>query len=225
MNVEQRLVEAFRASEQVEPTPDLFSRVVHSIEEDRRHRMRVVRTIVLCAAVCAAMIAAGAVAVVDSRAGRIVHRPTMEALEAAALVLVLVALGPAIRRFGRNYAADLWPAGASLPTVMLRLLDLAYYLVGVGYLLLTVEFEFRDWRSGDRLADQLAGAAERIAGLLLALGVLHAATLVLLPLIALVNNSTSRSRPLARWVILLVVLIGVALFQLGSMAMILVLSD
>ncbi len=225
MNVEQRLVEAFRASEQVEPTPDLFSRVVHSIEEDRRHRTRVVRTTILFAAVSAAMIGAGAVAIVDSRAGRIVHRPTLEVLEAVALVLVLGTLGPAIRRFGRNYAADLWPAGASLPAAMLRLLDLAYYLVGTGYLLLTVEFEFGDRRTGSRLADQLAGAAERIGGLLLALGVLHAATLFLLPLIALIDNSTRRSRPLARWVILLVVLIGVAMFQLGSMATILVLSD
>ncbi len=111
MNVEQRLIEAFQASRPVEPTPDLFSRVVHSIEEDRQHRERVVRTVAGLLAGLAAVIVAGWLAIEEGRYGRFVHRPTMEALEAIVLVAILIVLGPSIRRFGRGYAHDLWLAG------------------------------------------------------------------------------------------------------------------
>ena len=39
--VEQRLIDALRSTERVDPSPDLWSRVVHSIDEDRAHRRRV----------------------------------------------------------------------------------------------------------------------------------------------------------------------------------------
>jgi len=41
MNVEQRLVDALRSGDQVEASPDLWTRVVHSIEEDQAHRRKV----------------------------------------------------------------------------------------------------------------------------------------------------------------------------------------
>ena len=44
MNIEQRLLHAFEQADLVEPSPDLWSRVVHSIEEDRLHRKRLLRT-------------------------------------------------------------------------------------------------------------------------------------------------------------------------------------
>jgi hypothetical protein len=200
MNVEQRLVEAFQTSPPIEPAPDLFSRVVHSIEEDRRHRRRVVRTWALCLAATAAVVTVGALSTVDGRFGRYVRLPTMEALEAIVLVTVIVSLGPAIRRFGRNYAADLWPRGATIPGALLRLLDLAFYLVGAGYVLVTTEFRTEPLFGRIVLADQLADAAIRIGLLLLVLGLLHAATLMVLPLIALIDNSTRRGVAVPRWV-------------------------
>jgi len=206
MNVEQRLVEAFRTSAQIEPTPDLFSRVVHSIEEDRRHRRRVVRTTAVTAASFLAIVVAGALSIRENRAGLFVHRPTMELLEAVALVTVLVALGPAIGRFGRNYAADLWPKGATAPHALLRLLDLAYYLVGAGYVLLSTEFRFGLFEG--RLSEQVGDASIRIGGLLLVLGALHAMTLFVLPLIAFVDNATRTGKSLPRWIILLLLLIA-----------------
>ena len=211
MNLEQRLIEVFQTSRPVEPTPDLFSRVVHSIEEDRQHRQRVVRTAAGLLAGLAAVIVAGAVAVEEGQYGRFVHRPTMEALEALVLVAILVVLGPAIRRFGRGYAHDLWPRGAVTPDAMLRLLDLAYYLVGAGYVLLSTEFEFTDGLLANRLPEQLADASVRIGGLVLALGLLHAATLFLLPLVALIDTSTRREVSLPRWVILVLALVVLAM--------------
>lgn len=154
MNVEQRLVQAFDAADRVEPSTDLWARVVHSIEEDRAHRRRVVRTAAAVAVALAALVAAGALAMQDSPGTRqgFVHRPTMEVLETIGLLAVLLALGPAIRRFGRGYANDLWPTGSTTPAALLRLMDVAFYLVGVGYILLSAEFEFETVLLSDRLA-------------------------------------------------------------------------
>ena len=206
MNVEQRLIQAFEASARVEPTPDLFSRVVHSIEEDRRHRRRVIRTTAVSAATFVVLVVAGAMSIDGDGALLRVHRPTLEILEAIALATMLVLLGPAIRRFGRNYAADLWPPGAETPRLLLPLLDVAYYLVGAGYILLTTEFRFG--ASGGLLAEQLGDASVRIGGLLLALGALHATTLFVLPTIAFVDNATRAGKPLPRWIVLLLVVLA-----------------
>lgn len=206
MNVEQRLIQAFESSARIEPTPDLFSRVVHSIDEDRRHRRRVARTVAATAVSFVAVVFVGVLSLQESRAGRFVHRPTMELLEAVALVTLLLALGPAIGRFGRNYAADLWPRGATTPRALLRLLDVAFYLIGAGYVLLSTEFQFGVFDG--LLAEQLGDASIRIGGLVLALGVLHASTLFVLPLIAFVDNATRTGRKLPRWVLLVLILVG-----------------
>ncbi len=211
MNMEQRLIEVFQTSPRVEPTPDLYSRVVHSIDEDRLHRRRVRRTALLLLAASAAVTTVGVLAITEDRVGRIVHRPTLEALEAVVLFTVLAVLGPAIRRFGRNYAADLWPRGAATPAAILRLLDLAYAMVGTGYILLSTEFEFADRLIAARPPEQLADAAARIGGLLLVLGVLHAAMLFVLPIVALIANATRRGLPVPRWIGLLMVLVGFGL--------------
>jgi len=144
MNVEQRLMQAFDAADRVEPSADLWSRVVHSIEEDREHRRRVVRTATTAVAALAALVAAGALAIQinPDTSERFVHRPTMELLETIGLLALLLTLGPAIRRFGRGYANDLWPTGSVTPVALLRLMDVALYLVGIGYILLSAEFEF-----------------------------------------------------------------------------------
>jgi hypothetical protein len=205
MNVEQRLMQAFDAADRVEPSADLWSRVVHSIEEDREHRRRVVRTATTAVAALAALVAAGALAIQinPDTSERFVHRPTMELLETIGLLALLLTLGPAIRRFGRGYANDLWPTGSVTPVALLRLMDVALYLVGIGYILLSAEFEFATVSTSDQLGDQLAGASIRMGGLLLALGVLHAHTLFALPMIALIDNSTRMARRLPRWLILL----------------------
>ena len=144
----------------------------------------------------------------------------MEALEAVVLVTFVVALGPAIRRFGRNYAADLWPRGAVVPGALLRPLDLAFYLVGAGYVLATTEFRFGARPFDGALADQLGDASFRVGGLLLVLGVLHAATLFLLPLVALVDNSTRRGVALPRWIWVVLIVIAAQVLPLVPLAIV-----
>ena len=142
MNVEQRLVNALRAADRVEPSPDLWSRVVHSIEEDRAHRRRVVTSSAVTIAVMAGLVVVGMLNMIDTPSGRQVRVPAMELIETIALVSLVAVLGPAIRRFGRGYADDLWPTTPTMPSSLLRLLDVAYLLVFGGYILLTTYFDF-----------------------------------------------------------------------------------
>lgn len=201
MSVEQRLVAALRSADDLETSPDLWSRVVHSIEEDRRHRRRVRSTVVAIAATALGLVVVGAVSITETRAGRHVDRPMMELLELVALTTLIAVLGPAIRRFGRDYVGDLWPADRATPSALLRLIDLAYYLVFAGYVLLTTELESGVITTADVLGPQLSEAAQRVGGLLLVMGLLHALTIMVLPAVALVDNATRSLRPLPRWLV------------------------
>ena len=211
MNVEQRLLQAFDEAARFEPSDDLWLRVVHSIDEDRRHRQRVVR---LIAAIASSLVAVGGAIVLSLDEGaiwRFVPWERLEVIETVVLVAVIAALGPAIRRFGRNYAGDLLHVDETTAPALLRLLDVAYWLVGSGYILVSTRLV------ADRpeaLANQLSQMAERIGGLILVLGLLHAVTLIVLPVIALVHNSTRLGHKLPRWVTVLLVLMGLALLLL-----------
>ena len=218
MNVEQRLVNALRAGSQIEPSPDLWSRVVHSIEEDRAHRRRVVMSFATVTAIVAALVGIGMLNVIDTPAGRQVRIPAMELIETIALVSLVVVLGPTIRRFGRGYAHDLWRTTPDLPTALLRLLDVAYLLVFGGYILMTSYFDFG--RSTVVVAEQIEELLQRVGGLLLTMGLLHAATIMTLPLIALVSNSTRVGRKLPRWVVGILVLVGLGIGFFGLQALI-----
>ena len=214
MTIEQQLTRALRSADRVEPSDDLWSRVVHSIEEDRAHRRRDRIATVVTAATVACLVLIGAVGSTDGPLGRFVRPPVMEAIETTLLVALVIVLGPAIRRFGRGYADDLWRASPTTPTALLRLLDVAYLLVFTGFILLTAEFEATGTVPTQRLdcfaADvtcrsiggQLESTAQRVGGLLLTMGILHAVTLALLPAVALVSNSTRLGRRLPRWLVI-----------------------
>ncbi len=218
MTVEQRLINALRADVPVEPSPDLWSRVVHSIEEDRAHRRRVLFSFLAVIAVAAALFVIAIVNVIDTPNGQQVRIPAMELIETIALVSLVAVLGPAIRRFGRGYAHDLWRTTPEMPTSLLRLLDVAYLLVFGGYILLTTYFDFGP--STAVVAGQVEAMMQRVGGLLLIMGLLHAATIVTLPLVALVSNSTRVGRQLPRWVVVLLVLGGIGVGLLGGQALI-----
>lgn len=218
MNVEQRLVKALRVGADAEPSVDLWSRVVHSIEEDRAHRRRVAISFAIIAASVAALVVVGALNLIDTPNGRQIRVPAMELIETLALVSLVAVLGPAIRRFGRGYADDLWRSTPELPRALLRLLDVAYLLIFVGYILLTSSFDFG--RSRTVVAVQVEELFQRVGGLLLTMGFLHATTIMVLPLIALVSNSTRAGRTLPRWVVVLLVLIGLGVGFFGSQVLI-----
>ena len=218
MNVEQRLVNALRAADRVEPSPDLWSRVVHSIEEDRAHRRRVVTSFAVTIAVIIGLVIVGMLNLIDTPSGRQVRVPAMELIETIALISLVAVLGPAIRRFGRGYADDLWPTTPTMPSSLLRLLDVAYLLVFGGYILLTTYFDFG--RSTTGVAEQVEDLCRRIGGLVLTMGLLHAATIMALPVIALVSNSTRAGRKLPRWVVVILVLAGLGVGLLGLQALV-----
>jgi hypothetical protein len=206
MNIEERLSTALHQLDVVDPSPDLWDRVVHSIEEDRTHRRRVIGTALAVAATLIAVVGVGALAAKENRWGTFIDRPTLEVLEVVVLCALTLMLGPAIRRFGRGFAADLWPQGSAIPPSILRLLDFAYYLVLAGYILISTEFEFGNHFLSVSIGEQLGHSAIRIGGLLLLVGLLHATTIAALPVVALIDNSTRVSKPLPRWVIVISVI-------------------
>lgn len=221
MTVEERLTDALRSVDHVEPSDDLWSRVVHSIDEDRRHRRRVIVSTCVTIATVVALTAIGALFLTDGPRGRYVRPAVFELLVTVALAVLVGVLGPAIRRFGRGYASDLWPASPSIAAGLLRLLDLAYLLVFVGFILATADLTFAEADPSHSaclladpscltLAEQLQVAGARVGGLLLTIGVLHGLTIAVLPVLALVSNSTRTGRPLPKW--LTVVLVAGAAF-------------
>ena len=215
MNTEKILRDALRAAEDYETSPNLWARVVHSIEEDTRHRRRV--TVVAAAIVIVALIlvAAGLLNVesmqlINGSERRRVGWGAMEVIEFIALGTLVAALGPAIRRFGRGYVADIFGRGGATGERLLQLLDVAYYLVFSGYILVTARFAAPSAFHLYAVGAQVEEALWRIGGLLLIMGVLHALTLVTMPVIGLVFNTTRTGRRLPRWVTILLVLAGVA---------------
>jgi len=217
MNVEQRLVDALRSGHQVEASPDLWTRVVHSIEEDQAHRRRVTMSTAAVIGALVALFVVGVLGLTDGPLGRFVRLPVMELIETVALVALVAVLGPAIRRFGRGYAADLWPVTPATATALLRLLDVAYVLIFGGYILMTVDFNFGS-SSGPALdcglaavechtvQAQIEDACIRLGGLVLVMGILHAVTIIVLPVVALISNSTRVGRPLPRWLVVILVI-------------------
>ena len=94
-------------------------------------------------------------------------------------------------------------------TRLLGLLDLAYFLVFAGYILVTSRLEEPIAYLAVDIGDQLEDALFRVAGLLLAMGLLHALTLVALPVVALVFNSTRAGTKLPRWLVVILIVVGV----------------
>lgn len=206
MSVEQRLTSALRRGDDYEPSPDLWARVVHSIEEDRNHRRRVRRTGLAVALSLAGLVACAYLGLEDGPFGRRIDWRVLEALETVGLVGLVLGFGPAVRRFGRGYCTDMFRSRPSTGEALLLVLDVAFYLVFAGYILLSADFE-----TAIRtvvLADQLGAIAIRVGGLLLAMGALHAVTFTFIPLVALIHNSTLTGTALPRWITVLLVVVG-----------------
>lgn len=204
VNIEQRLARALRATDQVQPSDDLWSRVLHSIEEDRAHRRRVVTSLVTTVAALALLATIGFLARTDLPTGTQVRIPVMELIETVALLTLIAVLGRAIRRFGRGYADDLWPATPTTSAALLQLIDLAYYLVLIGFILMTSRLDFGT--STVEFAEQIQHAGNRIGGLLLIMGVLHAAAVMVLPFVALISNATRVGASLPKWLTIVLII-------------------
>ena len=199
MTLENRLSDAFAELEELEPSVDLWARVNRSIEQDRAHRRRLRVTIALVALAILALVGVGWLLTVETALGRVaVEWRSMELIETVALVAFIATLGPAVRRFGDGYAGIIFRAHPQTGERFVRLLDVAYYLLFTGYVLATSDFE-RPIEASLRLGSLIEAGLGRLGGLLLVMGVLHAATFIGLPVVGLVFTATWHDRPLSRW--------------------------
>jgi len=171
--------------------PDLFARVAGTIDDAqgrRRFRRRLATWIMVFAAGNGALLLAAS----DLDNGRLDMRWwTIELVTNIVLIALAIGLGPFIKRFGRAYAADVFRANPRTGKSYLVLTDVAYYLIFTSFVLFTVTFEAqRDWTrsTGAQLKDEVA----RVGGILLIMGVLHAANVVALPIIGRLLASNRR---------------------------------
>ena len=182
--IESRLRDAFRAeADQVGQSPDLFARVVLSIEDDRRRRGQRRRAATVVALIAGA-VAAVLTAVIDIDQGEVLMDWwVLELLTTVFLVGLALWLGPFIKRFGKAYAADVFRANPRTGKSFIVLTDIAYYLIFLSYILFTSTFELQgDWDSVVNGA-QLKLEVSRVAGIVLIIGLLHGVNLLALPVI------------------------------------------
>jgi hypothetical protein len=184
MSVEARLRDAFLAeAEQVGESPDLFARVVLSIEDDQRRRRRRRRTFG-AAGIAVAGVAALLAAVIDLRQGDVLMDWwVLELVTTGFLIGLALYLGPLIKRFGKAYAADVFRANPRTGKSFIVLTDIAYYLIFASYILFTTTFELPgNWGTVVNGA-QLKSEVSRVAGIVLIIGLLHGVNLLALPVI------------------------------------------
>ena len=192
ITLEQRLIEAFAdARSSVEENPDLFARVTRSLE-DAQLRRRFRWTVAGCIVSFITANAGLAIALSQSDNGRF-NMPwwVIEMITNIVLVALAIGLGPFIKRFGRSYAADVFRANPRTGKSYLVLTDVAYYLIFTSFVLFTVSFvEHKDWV--DSTGQQLKAEVARVGGILLIMGILHAANVVALPIIGGLLSSNKR---------------------------------
>jgi hypothetical protein len=194
VSVEQRLTETLATFDAVEPAPDLFKRVERSVADDLVRRRRIGRRVAsIVGSLSVAVLVVAGLASRTPDGSIVVPGWQLVAVETALLVGVVLAFGPLIRRFGAVFIDDVFGGSSEgVGLAFLRLLDVAYYLVFAGYIVLTVPVA--DLAGRPTLRSMLDVAADRFGGLLLLMGIMHAATITALPLIGLIHASTVREQ-------------------------------
>lgn len=186
-HLEDRITKALRSSP-TRPSSDLFERVVDSIEADRRRR-RTLLAVGTGAAVSAAALTATILALTPRSPNGDLAMPWWILELGTTLVLLALAvwLGPFIKRFGRAYAADVFHDNPLTGKSYIVLTDVVYYLIFAAYILMTATFaptvEWNNSSTGTVTSEQVQGAAIRVGGILLVIGVLHGLNIVLMPVL------------------------------------------
>jgi hypothetical protein len=194
MAFDELIRDALHGIDDYEPSPDLFERVRRSIADTRTHRRRVLGQTLGVAGLVTGL-GVGLAVSVETVAGvtRIAHWK-MEVLEVIALAALVILVGPSLRRFGRTYLAGVMPRTADGGRSFLGVIDIAFYLVFTAVILLGTDLTGDPVADPARLAVELEDAAIRLGSLALTMGVLHAATMVLLPFVGLVATAASWRR-------------------------------
>ena len=200
--LEQRLLDAFAdARTTVDPSADLFVRTTHSLADAKaRHQFRWRLTRIVGGFAGATTALALVLVLSNFNHGRFtVKWWVIELISNIVLVGLAVGLGPFIKRFGRSYAADVFKANPRTGKSYLVLTDVAYYLIFTAFILFTVTFVAPvNWRvtTGNQLKHEFG----RVGGILLIMGILHAANVVALPIIGrlLSHDDRPTARPTTR---------------------------
>ena len=184
---------------EIEPSADLFNRVVDSIDADRKRRRRR-RGVVLLWVVAVAFATVAVLTLSPRNAEGVLTMPwwVLELAITAVLIAIALWLGPFIKRFGRAYAADVFHDNPLTGKSYIVLTDVVYYLIFAAYILFTVHFAPPDdWRSfvGDVTASQLQSEVMRVGGILLIIGVLHGLNIMLMPVLGLLFSLNRRLPP------------------------------
>jgi hypothetical protein len=185
VNLEERLRDALEQADAYPVSGDLLARVTGTLAEDALHRVRVRRTVSAVVGGGLALTVWFAATGSFEAGGVVVPGWSLEVAVTLVLVALLVTLGPLLRRFGRPYLSAAIGPGAP---PFAPLLDIAYYLVGTGYILLTATV-LPDVVGTPVDPSQLTRASSRIGGMALLLGGLHTGTLAILPLVGLLLRS------------------------------------
>jgi hypothetical protein len=191
MTIEERLTDALHEADRFEPSPDLFARVNRSIAEDRAHRRRLVT---IFTSVAAGMLsAAGYLFLVVSTGTPGVTIAVWETalLDLAILGVLLIVLGPTIRRFAGSYVADVFHLSPETGDRFLAVLDLAYYTFFAGLILFDAD-GYGPLANEVPLAEGLSFTASHVGLFVLVMGVLHAVNIMVLPFVGLIFNSVTR---------------------------------
>lgn len=183
-HLEDRISRALGSSPTT-PSPDLFERVLDSIDADRRRRRTT--ALVTAAGVGALAVLTVAALALTPRTNGALAMPwwILEVATTLALVAIAVWLGPFIKRFGRAYAADVFHDNPLTGKSYIVLTDIVYYLIFAAYILMTASFApvWTNEFTGLVTAEQVQAAALRVGGILLVIGALHGLNIVLMPVL------------------------------------------
>ncbi len=191
MSLERLLAETLHQADGYQPSPDLFARVERSIEEDAAHRRRMRSAV--AGVIGAMLLVAGLLAVTVSRGkGGLLVVPawSLELLTVGIQLAVMVTIGPSIRRFGKIYVRDAFRFNTETSARFLDLFDVAFYLFFTGWVLMGVELA--EPHRMLVLEASVGDFVDRLATFLFVMGVAHALTLGVVPVVGLVFGSTVR---------------------------------
>lgn len=205
--VEAQLTQVLGGLDEWDAAPDLWDRVSASIAQDVARRRRR-RRLALGLAVLAVVL--GVVTLATSPgggAGLTLDWRVLEVVQVLVMLALVLGLRPLLDEAGHDFLSAVFRGSQRTVANLAGLLDLAWNLVFVGLVLVSVRWE-PPLPVGASAAAQLDLALERIGGLVLAMGLLHGVTFLALPLVGVVWTAATTGRPMPRWVAVLIAVIA-----------------
>ena len=191
MSLERRITEALHQTDDYQPSVDLFGRLSRSIGEDKAHRRRI-RSGSAAVVLGFGILVAFLVALADHDPDGVLELPkwSIQVVVFALLTSCLLVFGPAIRRLGQPYLADVFHMSPATGDRFSRLLDIAYYLFFGGGILSSLDLT--EVGSLVPASEILRFGVEQVALFLTILGLAHVGNLLVLPMVGLLFSSVTR---------------------------------